>query len=162
MRALAFGAGLMVGVALAPGAAQAAGAPRPAAALGAAASSTPSNTPAVPDSPYYVSTELDVRPGIKRRVQPGYPARAARENVSGKAIVGLYIDANGAVERVEVERAAPPGYGFEDSAAAAFRAARFSPAMKGGKRVRAKMRIEVSFDAPPAKPQSTPTKDKAR
>jgi|GEM_PF-2444083 len=109
--------------------------------------------PAVPDSRHYQSNELDVRPGIKVRVNPAYPERAARENVSGKAIVRLYIDANGSVERVEVERAAPAGYGFDESAASAFRTARFSPALKGGKRVRAQMRIEVSFDAPTAKPQ---------
>lgn len=110
-----------------------------------------SATPAVADSRHYPSNELDVRPGIKVRVNPDYPERAARENVSGKAVVRLYIDVNGAVERVEVERAAPAGYGFEDAAASAFRSARFSPAMKDGKRVRAEMRIEVSFDAPTEK-----------
>ncbi|MDX1376747.1 MAG: TonB family protein, partial [Burkholderiales bacterium] len=114
--------------------------------------------PAVPDSPHYKANELDVRPGIKVRVNPAYPARAARENVSGTAIVGLYIDADGAVERVEVERATPAGYGFGESAAEAFRAARFSPAMKSGKRVRALMRVEVSFDAPTPKPQAAPVK----
>jgi len=114
----------------------------------------------VPDSRHYRSTELDVPPGIKVRVQPAYPARAARANVSGKAIVKLFIDANGAVERVEVEGADPAGYGFDDSAAQAFRRARFSPAIKDGKRVRAQMRIEVSFDAPTTKPQ--PLKTKAR
>jgi len=107
--------------------------------------------PAVPDSRHYPANELDVRPGIKVRVNPAYPERAARANLSGKAVLRLYIDANGMVERVEVERATPPGYGFEDSAASAFRGARFSPAMKDGKRVRALMRIEVSFDAPSGK-----------
>jgi len=108
---------------------------------------------AVPDSRHYPANELDVRPGIKVQVNPAYPARAARENVSGKAIVRLYIDVNGAVERVEVERADPAGYGFDDSAAQAFSAARFSPAMKDGKRVRALMRVEISFDAPTTKAQ---------
>jgi len=126
----------------------ASGASRPAAATIKAPA-----PPAVPDSRHYQSNELDVRPGIKVRVNPAYPERAARENVSGKAIVRLYIDSNGSVERVEVERAAPAGYGFDESAASAFRAARFSPALKGGKRVRAQMRIEVSFDAPAPKPQ---------
>jgi len=127
------------------------------AATGAARPATPAAapalTPAVPDSPHYKANELEVRPGIQVRVNPAYPDRAARENVSGKAIVRLYIDANGRVERVEVERASPQGYGFDESAASAFRTARFSPAMKGGKRVRAQMRIEVSFDAPTPRPQ---------
>jgi TonB family protein len=107
--------------------------------------------PAVPDSRHYPANELDVRPGIKVRVNPAYPERAARENVSGKAVVGLFIDADGAVERIEIERETPGGYGFGESAASAFRAARFSPAMKGGKRVRALMRVEISFDAPAPK-----------
>lgn len=115
----------------------------------ATAVSASPTTPAVPDSRHYLTTELTVRPGIKVQVQPPYPARAARENVSGKAIVQLYIDSNGAVEKVTVERVTPAGYGFDESAARAFRAARFSPGMKDGKRVRVQMRIEVSFDAPP-------------
>lgn len=111
--------------------------------------------PAVADSPHYKANELDVRPGIKVHVNPAYPSRAARENVSGKAVVGLFIDANGAVERIEIERETPGGYGFGESAASAFRAARFSPAMKGGKRVRALMRVEISFDAPTPPPAKT-------
>jgi len=69
--------------------------------------------------------------------------------------VHLYIDSNEAVEKVTVEGARPAGYGFDDSAARAFRAARFSPGMKDGKRVRVQMRIEVSFDAPTATPASS-------
>lgn len=111
--------------------------------------------PAVANSPHYKANELDARPGIKVRVNPAYPARAARENVSGKAVVGLYIDANGAVERIEIERETPAGYGFGESAASAFRSARFSPALKGGKRVRALMRVEISFDAPTPQPAKT-------
>ena len=107
--------------------------------------------PAAADSRHYPANELDVRPGIKVHVNPAYPARAARANVSGKTVLRLYIDVNGMVERVEVEHATPAGYGFEESAATAFRGARFSPAMKDGKRVRALMRIEVSFDAPSGK-----------
>ncbi len=128
--------------------ARAAGTARPAATTVSASPAAPA-TPAVPDSRHYLTTELDVRPGIKVQVQPPYPARAARESVSGKAVVQLFVDSNGAIEKVTVERAAPDGYGFGESAARAFRAARFSPAMKDGKRVRVQMRIEVSFDAPP-------------
>lgn len=126
-----------------------------AAAARPAAAATASPTPATPDSRHYRTNELDVRPGITVQTQPAYPARAARENVSGKAIVQLYIDSNGAVEKVTVERATPAGYGFDDSAARAFRAARFSPGIKDGKRVRVQMRIEVSFDAPTATPASS-------
>ena len=117
-----------------------------------AAASPPAPAPATPadaKSRHYLTTELDVRPGIQVRLEPAYPERAAREFVSGKAVLKLYIDANGAVEQVLVESARPTGYGFEDSAARAFRAARFSPGMKDGKRVRVQMRLEISFDSPP-------------
>lgn len=153
---LATSAVLLTLVASPPTALAASGANRPA-SPGPAKIIAPA-PPAVADSPHYPANELDVRPGIKVQVNPLYPLRAARENVSGKTIVRLYIDSNGAVEKVEVERDTPTGYGFGESAAHAFRAARFSPAMKGGKRVRALMRVEISFDAPSAAAQPRKTK----
>ena len=153
---LAAGVALLLGAAGPSAAPAASGASRPA-APGPAKIIAPA-PPAVADSRHYPANELDVRPGIKVQVNPFYPQRAARENVSGKSIVRLYIDANGAVEKVEVERDTPTGYGFGESAAHAFRAARFSPAMKGGKRVRALMRVEISFDAPTTQPTKTKTR----
>lgn len=99
-------------------------------------------------SPYYPVRELDVRPGITKNVKPEYPEAAARRSLSGKVVIRLYIDEKGSVERVEMLRADPPGY-FERSAERAFRAAHFTPGMKGGRAVKTKMTIEVSYDSPP-------------
>lgn len=106
--------------------------------------------PALPAQRYYRTNELDVRPGIMTRVQPEYPEPAARHFVSGSVRIQLYIDETGRVERVQTLRAEPPGY-FEQSAERAFLAARFTPAMKGGKPVKVRMVLEVSFEAPAAR-----------
>jgi TonB family protein len=111
-----------------------------------AAAAEPAGKPASPR--YYPTRELDVRPGIKTRIEPEYPDAAARRSLSGKVVIRLYIDEKGKVERVETLRADPAGY-FERSAEGAFRAARFTPAMKGGRPVKAQMTIEVHFDSPP-------------
>jgi len=111
-----------------------------------AAAAEPAATP--PSSRYYPVRELDVRPGITKHVEPEYPEAAEHRSLSGKVVIRLYIDEKGSVERVETLRADPPGY-FERSAERAFRAARFTPGMKGGHAVKTKMTIEVSYDSPP-------------
>ena len=99
-------------------------------------------------SRYYLTRELDVRPGILNRVEPPYPEAALRRGLSGTVRVRLFINETGAVDRVETVRAEPPGY-FEQSAERAFRAARFTPGKKGTRAVKSQMLIEVSFEAPP-------------
>ena len=105
--------------------------------------------PAAPaSSNYYRLRELDVRPGITKNIEPEYPEAAAHRSLSGKVVIRLYIDEKGSVERVQTLRADPPGY-FEQSAERAFRAAHFTPGMKGGHAVKTQMTIEVSYDGPP-------------
>ena len=108
---------------------------------------------AAPDSvqvsSYYHTRELDVRPGILTRVEPAYPEAALRRGLSGKVVIRLYINEQGGVDRVETVRANPAGF-FEQSAARAFRTARFTPGRKGKQAVRTQMVIEVSFEAPAA------------
>lgn len=99
-------------------------------------------------SRYYQTRELDVPPGIKTHLEPVYPDAAARRSLSGKVVIRIYINEEGTVDRVETLRAQPPGY-FERSAERAFRAARFTPGMKGNRPVKTQMTIEVSFDSPP-------------
>lgn len=117
-------------------------------ALHAAAAETP-RAPARPT--YYPTRELDVRPGIKTRVQPEYPEAATRRGLSGKVVLRLYINENGIVDRVETLRARPQGV-FERSAERAFSAARFSPGIKNKHPVKTQMTIEVSFDSPTPAP----------
>jgi TonB family protein len=98
---------------------------------------------------YYLTRELDVIPGIMTRVEPQYPESALRRFLAGKVVIRLFIDESGKVERVVTLRADPPGY-FEPSAEEAFRAARFSPGMKGGRPVKVQVTLEVNFEHPPA------------
>ncbi len=98
---------------------------------------------------YFLTRELDVRPGIMTRTEPEYPEVAARRFLSGRVVVRLYIGEGGEVEKVNVVSAEPPGY-FDDAAVRAFLASRFSPGMKNGRAVKVQMTLEVSFDSPEA------------
>jgi len=109
---------------------------------------TPGSTAPLASTHYYRSAELDARPGVKTHVEPEYPEAAARRGLSGTVVLRLYINENGAVDRVETLRARPAGV-FERSAEQAFRAARFTPGMKDKHPVKAQMTIEVRFDTPP-------------
>lgn len=110
---------------------------------------TPPASPVAISSPvdltYYSTREVDVPPRALHDIVPGYPEAAEREAQSGKVRLSLKLDVNGRVSDVEVVDADPPGL-FEESARAAFAAARFSPAYRGGKPVRVQMMIEVVYD----------------
>lgn len=97
---------------------------------------------------YLPTSKLDVRPGIKTRVEPAYPERAARRFISGKVRIRLFISERGTVDRVIVVKSEPQGF-FEESAEQAFSAARFSPGMKGGRPVKVQMLLEVDYESPP-------------
>lgn len=110
---------------------------------------TPTASPAAISSPvdltYYSTREVDVPPRALHDIVPGYPEAAEREARTGKVRLRLKLEADGRVSDVEVIGADPPGL-FEASARAAFAAARFSPAYRGGKPVRVEMMIEVAYD----------------
>jgi periplasmic protein TonB len=95
---------------------------------------------------YYTTRELDVRPWIMERIEPEYPETAYRRFLSGKVVVQLDLDESGRVDRAVAVRAEPGGY-FEEAAEKAFLAARFTPGIKGGRPVKVRMQVEVSFDS---------------
>lgn len=117
-----------------PAPAPATSAPEPAAAL----------TSAV-DLTYYSAREVDVHPRALGKVEPVYPPVADHDRVSGKLLLQLRLQADGRVSDIEVLSAMPPGV-FDESALQAFRQARFSPAQKNGRPVRALVQIEVVYD----------------
>ncbi len=106
----------------------------------------PATRSVLPERLYFLTRELDVRPGIMTQVEPAYPEAAARRFLSGKVVLRLFIEEGGEVSRVQVLNAEPQGY-FEDSAERAFLAARFSPGMKDGRAVKVQMTLEVNFDS---------------
>ncbi|MHB1075347.1 energy transducer TonB [Thiobacillus sp.] len=123
-----------------PAAAKTAPAPSPEAAPVPAAALTSSV-----DLTYYNARDLDVQPHALRVIRPDYPAEADRQRVSGTLRLQLKLEADGRVSDIEVVSATPPGV-FEDSAIRAFRDARFAPAQKNGRPVRALVVIEVVYD----------------
>jgi protein TonB len=101
--------------------------------------------PSAVDLAYYGAREVDVLPRALREIRPEYPAEADRRRVSGNVRLQLKLEADGRVSDVEVVEANPPGL-FEESALAAFRQARFSPAQRNGRPVRARIVIDVEYD----------------
>lgn len=97
------------------------------------------------DLNYYSARDIDVLPHALREIVPDYPVDADRQQVSGKVRLLLKLEADGHVSDIEVVRSDPPGV-FDDSAIKAFRDARFTPALKNGRPVRALVLIEVTFD----------------
>ncbi len=128
--------------------------------------STAVETPAAPASPvtitssvdltYYSAREVDVHPRALRAIEPDYPAEADRRKLSGTVRLQLKVEADGRVSDVEVMNSTPPG-AFDESAIQAFRAARFEPAQKAGRPVRALVMIEVQYDWAGRSPQSVGT-----
>ncbi len=96
-------------------------------------------------SAYHPAYLLDERPQVRALVEPVFPPGAPVE--SGRVLVHLYIGADGRVEEVVIADAQPPGV-FEQAAAKAFAAAKFTPGKVRGESVKAYLAIEVLFGAP--------------
>ncbi|HMA11725.1 MAG TPA: energy transducer TonB [Steroidobacteraceae bacterium] len=97
------------------------------------------------DLTYYSARDLDVQPRALREIEPDYPYDADRQRQSGKVRLQLKLEADGRISDIDVVSAAPPGV-FDESAIRAFRDARFAPAQKNGRPVRARVVIEVLYD----------------
>ncbi len=94
---------------------------------------------------YYAARELDVQPHALEPIQPIYPTGALDRGLSGTVLVELHLEADGAVSKVNIVSADPPGY-FEQSALTAFKHARFSAAIRHGEPVRSRIIVKVKYD----------------
>jgi protein TonB len=106
-----------------------------------------SSLPALPlgiDTTWYLARQVDVHPRAIGRIDPAYPEEARRRNQEGTLKLMLKIDELGRVKEAEVVEAQPPGM-FDEAALAAFRNARFQPAMKDGRPVRYQAYMRVDF-----------------
>jgi len=122
--------------------------PAPAPASASPADSAPVPVAAITSSVdlnYYSARDLDVQPRALSKIEPDYPAEADRQRLSGKLRLQLMLEADGRVSDVEVVGANPPDV-FNESAIKAFRDARFVPAQKNGRLVRARVLIELVYD----------------
>ena len=104
-----------------------------------------SERPGSTDLTWYTGRDLDVLPRPLTPIEPLFPLNAQLRGVSGKVTLAVSIDTLGRVVDVEVVRAEPPGY-FEDAARNAFAAARYSPGIKDGRVVRARLQTVVVFE----------------
>jgi TonB family protein len=98
-----------------------------------------------PQKVYLSSSEVDVRPRSLAQVVVPFPdAPLGTDHAS--AVLLLYINEDGAVDRVDVQESGLPK-AFEQISVETFMKARMQPAMKDGKKTPAKMKIMVEFDA---------------
>ncbi len=97
------------------------------------------------DLTYYSARDVDAHPRALREIVPDYPADADRKRQSGKVRLQLKLEADGRISGIDVVDASPPDV-FNESAVKAFRDARFAPAQKNGRPVRALVLIEVVYD----------------
>jgi periplasmic protein TonB len=96
------------------------------------------------DTQWYLARQVDKQPKAIGLIEPVYPDDAKRRNIEGTLKLMLKIDDLGRVLSAEVVEATPPGV-FDAAALAAFRDARFNPAMKDGRQVRYQAYIRVDF-----------------
>jgi protein TonB len=120
-------------------------APQPAAAPPAVAEPAVATITSSVDLNFYGARELDVQPRALREIVPDYPVEADRQRLSGTVRLQLKLEADGRVSDLEIVQADPPDV-FNESAIRAFRDARFAPAQRNGRPVRAQVLIEVVYD----------------
>jgi len=99
----------------------------------------------VDDPTYYTAKQLDIHPQAAQPVRPEFPDTAADVGAEGYVTLKLLIDDGGKVREVSVVDAQPPG-AFEESALAAFRAARFLPGQRNGRSVKSQILIKVTYE----------------
>lgn len=99
------------------------------------------------DDTWYLAKHVDRHPKAIGAIKPIYPDHAKRRDIEGTLKLMLKIDELGRVQTAEVVEATPPGV-FDEAALAAFREARFLPAIKDGRAVRyqAYMRVEFKLE----------------
>ncbi|MEJ5210553.1 MAG: energy transducer TonB [Burkholderiales bacterium] len=112
----------------------------------AAAGSTTIDLPLPPDPTYYPARQVDEHPVLLSDTKPVYPEEAARSNLPGEVIVLMLLNEHGRADEVSIIEAKPPGKGFEEAVIAWLRDARFKPAVRQGRAVKARVVYHVTFE----------------
>jgi protein TonB len=74
-----------------------------------------------------------------------YPPIAQRSNIEGVVILELFVDRQGNIREVRIQRENPPGRGFGEAAVNAFKGIRAQPAEAGGVTVATRFRYDIRF-----------------
>jgi len=76
-------------------------------------------------------------------MDPESSETARRQKYSGNVLVELWVEENGSVSNVTVQR--PAGMGLDEKAVEAVRQYQFAPATRNGVAVRVELSIDVNF-----------------
>jgi protein TonB len=109
---------------------------------GGGGGAAPSGAAAASDGPF-AADGVDKLAHLESGPAPAYPADARDNGVEADVPLDIVVDENGRVTDVRPTRHL--GYGLDEAAAAAIRGYRFSPAMRGGRPVKVRMRWTVVF-----------------
>ncbi len=112
----------------------------------AAAGTTTLDLPLPPDPVYYPARQVDEHPVLVSGGKPVYPDEAARRDLKGEVIVLMLLNEHGRADEVSIVEAKPAGMGFEEAVIAWLREARFRPAMRQGRAVKARVVYHVTFE----------------
>ena len=82
-------------------------------------------------------------PVAVKQVRPQYTAEAMRAKVEGTVVLECVVEKDGSVENVRVTKSLEPG--LDEEAVKAARHWRFKPGTKGGKAVRVRISLEMTF-----------------
>lgn len=111
----------------------------------AAAASTGTSSPGIPDPVHYPAKDLDIFPQALKPIVPVYPQAARDAQLAGSVTLMVLIDESGRVVGTSVTDAAPDGV-FEQAAQQALENVAFFPAQKNGRPVRSRVLIRIEFD----------------
>jgi protein TonB len=111
-----------------------------------AAGATTLDIPLPEDSTYYPARQVDEHPALVSGGKPVYPEKAGRDNIKGDVTVLMLLNEHGTADEVSIVEAKPEGMGFEEAVIAWLRDARFKPAMRKGRAVKARVVYHVTFE----------------
>ncbi len=86
---------------------------------------------------------LDRAPQARAQVRPAYPVQMRRDGIGGRVVVNFVVDTEGAVRNAKVEESTRSE--FEAAAIEALSQWKFSPPVKGGNKVNARVSVPVVF-----------------
>jgi len=94
-----------------------------------------------------VSTERGcvTPPRIRKRVEPRFPKWAREGLTEGKVTLGVTVENDGTVGRLQIVESTKPGVGFEAAALEAVQQWKYRPADAGGTPIRAYFTVTVEF-----------------
>lgn len=112
----------------------------------AAASPALVDAPLPLDPTYYPAREVDEHPALVSQMRPAYPPKAVEADVKGDVLVLFMLNENGSVDEASVLEENPPGYGFDAAVNEWLKQARFKPAMRKGRAVKARVVYRINFE----------------